>query len=153
MLTFDSKFYLQIKGTAMGTIFAPTYANVTMGYHEIKVYSIIHQSYALSSKYSENFWFRYLDNCQVLLKVNLIKPEHLLSKLTQINNNIQFTMGKTSSKTTFFNYYKQKRYKDLNGYLQQTNRLKTICHIYVKTPTAFFNRYTIRIHAIVKKKM
>ena len=27
MLTFNSKFYLQIKGTAMGTIFAPTYAN------------------------------------------------------------------------------------------------------------------------------
>ena len=126
----------------MGTIFAPTFSNLPMGY-EIKVYSIIHQSYALSSKHSENFWFRYLDNCQVLLKVNLIKPKHLLSKLTQINNNIQFTMGKTLSKTTFFRYYKQKWYKDLDGYLQQTNRLKTICHIYVKTPMAFFNRYTI----------
>ena len=43
-LTFDSEFYLQIKGTAMGTIFAPTYTNLTMGYHEIKVYSIISQS-------------------------------------------------------------------------------------------------------------
>ena len=40
-LTFDSEFYLQIKGTAMGTIFAPTYANLTMGYHEIKVYSLL----------------------------------------------------------------------------------------------------------------
>ena len=38
-LTFDSEFYLQIKGTKMGTIFAPTYADLTMGYHEIKVYS------------------------------------------------------------------------------------------------------------------
>ena len=38
--TFDSEFYLQIKGTAMGTIFAPTIANLTMGYHEIKVYSL-----------------------------------------------------------------------------------------------------------------
>ena len=26
-LTFDSEFYLQIKGTAMGTIFAASYAN------------------------------------------------------------------------------------------------------------------------------
>ena len=26
-LTFDSEFYLQMKGTAMGTIFAPTYVN------------------------------------------------------------------------------------------------------------------------------
>ena len=33
IVTFDSEFYLQIKGTAMGTIFAPTYANLTIGYH------------------------------------------------------------------------------------------------------------------------
>ena len=36
MLTFDSKFYLQIKGTAMSTIFAPAYASLTIGYYEIK---------------------------------------------------------------------------------------------------------------------
>ena len=85
-----------MKGTAMGTIFAPTYtyANLTMGYHEIKNYSIVRQSYALASKHFENFWFRYLDDCQILLKVNLIKPEHLLSIINQINNNIQFTMEK-----------------------------------------------------------
>ena len=53
-LTFDSEFCLQITATAMGTIFAPTYVNLTMGYHEIKVYSIIHQSYALASMYFEN---------------------------------------------------------------------------------------------------
>ena len=120
----------------MGTIFAPTFSNLTMGY-EIKVYSIIHQSYALSSKHSEDFWFRYLDNCQVLLNVNLIKPKHLLSKLTQINNNIQFTMGKTSSKTTFFRYYKQKWYKDLDGYLQQTNRLNNMSHLRQNTHGIF----------------
>ena len=78
ILTFDSEFYLQIKGTAMGTIFAPTYARLTMRYHEIKVYSIISQSYALASKHFQNSWFRDLDACQILLKVNLIKPVHLL---------------------------------------------------------------------------
>ena len=66
-LTFDSEFYLQIMGTAMGTIFAPTYANLTMGYHEIKVYSIIRQSYTLASKHFKNSWFRFLDDCQILL--------------------------------------------------------------------------------------
>ena len=44
-LIFNSEFYLQIKGTTMGTISAPTYVNLTMGYNEIKVYSIIRQSY------------------------------------------------------------------------------------------------------------
>ena len=81
----------------MDTIFAPTYANVTMGYHEIKVYSITRQSYALASKYFENSWFRFLDECQILLKVSLIKPEHLLPILNQINNNIQFTMEKSQT--------------------------------------------------------
>ena len=45
----------------MGTIYATTCANLTIGYHETKVYSIICQSYALASKHS---WFRYSD-CQV----------------------------------------------------------------------------------------
>ena len=39
-LKFDNKFYNQIKGTAMGTIFAPTYSISSMGYFEIKLYSI-----------------------------------------------------------------------------------------------------------------
>ena len=72
-----------------------------MGYHENKVYSTISWSYALASKYFENFCFRYLDDCQVLLEVALIKPEHLLSILNQINNNIQFTMEKSQRRLRF----------------------------------------------------
>ena len=53
--TFDSEFCLQIKETAMSTIFDPTYANLTIGYHEIKACAIIRQSYALASKHFENF--------------------------------------------------------------------------------------------------
>ena len=87
MSTFDSEFCLQIKGQQW-VIFAPTYANLTIGYHEIKVYSIIHRSYGLASKNFENSWFRFLDERQILLKVNLTKPEDLLSILSQINNNI-----------------------------------------------------------------
>ena len=85
----------------MGTIFATTFANLTMGYHEVIVYSIIRQSYSLDSKHFENSCFRYLDDCQILLKVNLIKPEHLLSILNQINNNIQFTMEKSQTRLPF----------------------------------------------------
>ena len=59
------------------------------------------RSHALASKNFENSWYRYLDDCQVLLKVNLIKPEHLLSILNQINNNIQFTMEKSQTRLPF----------------------------------------------------
>ena len=44
------------------------------------------------------------------------------------------------------------RYKNLDRYLQQTNRLKTICPIYVKPPTALFNECTVRICTIVENK-
>ena len=72
-----------------------------MRYHKIKVYSIIRQSYALAIKHFESSWFRYLGDCQILLKVNLMKPEHLLSILNQINNNNQFTMEKSQTRLTF----------------------------------------------------
>ena len=53
-LTFGWELYPQIKRTARCTIFAPTYASLAMGSHEIKVYSIIRQSYTLTSKYFEH---------------------------------------------------------------------------------------------------
>ena len=37
----------------------------------------------------------------MLLKVNLIKPDYLLSMLTQINNNIQLTMEKSQTRLPF----------------------------------------------------
>ena len=106
----------------MGTIFAPTHANLTMGYHKIKVYAIIHQSYALASKYFENSWFRFLGDYQILLKVNLIKPDHLLSILNQINNNIQFTIEKSQTRLAFL------------GIMINKSGTKTLMYIY-KKPT------------------
>ena len=126
----------------MGTVFAPTYASVTMGNHEIKVYSIIHQSYTLVSKCFENSCFRFLDDFTILLKVNQIKLDDLLSVLNQINN-IQFTTENSQTKLPFLDITINKSGTNLHGYLQQTNRLKTICPIHAKPPTTLFNKYTI----------
>ena len=101
MLTFDSKFFLQIKRTAMGTVFTSTYAYLVMTYHEIKISSIICQSHTLANKHFETFWFRFLNDSQILLKVNLIKPEPLLSILKEINNIIQLTMEKSQTRLPF----------------------------------------------------
>ena len=127
-----------MKGTAIGTIFSPIYAMLAMGYHEMKFYSIIGQSRRLG-----NSWFRFLDDCQILLEVYLIKPDHLLSILNQINNKFHF--GEKSNKTSFFKYNdKQNWYKILDRYSQQTNRLRRCeCLIYAKPPKAFFNEYTV----------
>ena len=38
--TFNDEFYRQISGTAVGSIFTPTYATLTMGYFEVHFYNI-----------------------------------------------------------------------------------------------------------------
>ena len=104
----------------MGTIFAPTYTNLTMGYYEIKVYSIIHLSCALARKYFQYSWFIFLDDSQISLKVNLIKPDHLLSILNQINNNIQFTMEKSKGRLPFLDIISKVVQK--SGWIFTTNQ-------------------------------
>lgn len=86
------------KGAAIGTVFVPTYASLIMGY-EISCgisygisYSIIHQNSNLTSKYFGNNYFRFLDDCQVLLRANLLKPDDLYSLLNEIKNNMQVAM-------------------------------------------------------------
>ena len=64
----------------------------------------------------------------MILKVNLIKPDHLLSISKQINNNIQFTIEKSQTRLPFLvimiNKNGTKIWMDI---YQQTNRLKKIC--------------------------
>ena len=43
----NNEYFLQLQGTAMGTVFAPTYANLSMGYHEIKLYDLIELNYSV----------------------------------------------------------------------------------------------------------
>ena len=86
---FDNEYFLQFQGTAVGTVFTPTYANVSMGYHEIKLYHLIELNYNLDIRqyFMEN-WKRFLDDCQILLKTNLVKLDDLSTILNSINNNI-----------------------------------------------------------------
>ena len=45
--TFDSMLFLKLKGATMHTVFAPTYANLTIASHDIQVYFIIKNTYHL----------------------------------------------------------------------------------------------------------
>ena len=64
----------------MDTIFAPTYAYLKMAYHEIQVYVIIKNTYnLLVSKFTEENWFSFSDDCEILLNTKLIKSNGLLT--------------------------------------------------------------------------
>ena len=63
-MKFNNEFYNQIKGTAMGTIFAPSYATLSTGYFEIEVYSVCTFKYGeLSGKHIKENWNHFLDDC------------------------------------------------------------------------------------------
>ena len=95
-------FFLHFKGTAMGTVFAPTYANLTMAYHEIQVYFIIKNIYSLVvRKFFEENWFQFLDDCEILLNTKLIKPNDLLPILNHVNPNLQFAMERGTANLPF----------------------------------------------------
>ena len=80
-MTFDEIFYLQIQRTAVGTIFAPTYATLSMGFHETEKYATIINKFTLPpSNYSEQNWKRFLDDCFIFLRLSLIKPNELKKK-------------------------------------------------------------------------
>ena len=99
---FDNIFYNQIKGTAMGTIFAPVYANLTMGYFELQFYDICRINFGHEQ---HNFicqnWKRYLDDCQTLLQGDKINPDDLLSVLNSVHPSIQFTMEYSKKEIPF----------------------------------------------------
>ena len=77
-------FYLQMQGTAMGTVYALTYATLSMSFHEIELYAIIRNKFTLPiSNYFEQKWERFLDDCFIFLRISLIKPNELLQSWTK----------------------------------------------------------------------
>ena len=92
-LNFDNEYFNQIKGTAMGTIFTPTFANLTMGFFELTFYDLCKDRFGedLGNFIFEN-WTRFLDDCETLLEENKTNPNDLVSILNSINPSIQFTM-------------------------------------------------------------
>ena len=77
----------------MDTMFAPTYANLTMRFFELTFYDLCKDRFGedLGNFIFEN-WSRFLDDCETLLEENKINPNDLLSILNSINPSIQFTM-------------------------------------------------------------
>ncbi|XP_014782367.1 uncharacterized protein LOC106877849 [Octopus bimaculoides] len=62
--SFNNKLYRQIKGTAMGMKFAPSYANLVMGFLENKLYVEIRNVFECNFREDiKKKWKRYLDDC------------------------------------------------------------------------------------------
>ena len=86
----------------MGTIFAPTYATLSMGYFELTFYTmrINELGDGLGQFILEN-WCRFLDDCETPLHKTKIDPNRLLEILNSINPSIRFTMETSDKKLPF----------------------------------------------------
>ena len=101
-MKFNNDFYNQIKGTVMGTIFAPIYATSSMGYFEVKLYIVCTFEYEeLLAEYIKEKWNCFLDDCYTVLRSSQISSEELLLTLNSINPSIQFTMEYSKDQITF----------------------------------------------------
>ena len=74
--TFNDEFYRQISGTAIGTIFSPTYATLPIGYFEVHFYNNCKLKWGKEfQEFILENWSRFLDYCQTPLDKNTVKPE------------------------------------------------------------------------------
>ena len=98
---FDSKYYIQEKGTAMGTKMAPTYATLVLGYLENIMYENVESNYGSNfAVYIKQNWFRFLDDCFILWNSD-IPIENFQSDLNSLNENIQFTLNRSKREIPF----------------------------------------------------
>ena len=100
--SFEDNFYLQISGTAMGTRLAPTYATLSMGYLEQKMY--VYMRDVLSTTEFNEFhdnWLRYLDDCFVIWKDSFGDITNFHQFLNNMNDKIKFTLECNKNKLNF----------------------------------------------------
>jgi hypothetical protein len=121
---FQDKYYIQICGTAMGAIIAPTYATLTIGFLESQIYTI-YDNQTLNNYVKLNF-FRYLDDCFIILDDNLIDINLLFDTLNSLHPKIDFTMEKNNQSINFL---------DINISKDDKNKIAT--DIYYKKTNNF----------------
>ena len=98
---FDGKWYLQIKGVTMGTKAAVILAILTVGFLEIKLYTILPNYFSTEyTKYIIEHWKRFIDNCLITWKKNenLDLFEEILNNL---HPSIKFTKDTDDDRIPF----------------------------------------------------
>ena len=99
MIFDEILLYLEIQGTTMGIIFAPSDSNglplsKTIYRNKKKI------TFPFSSYFEEN-WKIFSDDCFIFLRLNLIKPKKLLDMLNEINPDIKLLWKKAIPSSHF----------------------------------------------------
>ena len=112
---FNDEFFRQRKGTAMGTKVAPTYAALTIGYLEQKLYSKIAEEFGQTFKTEfEKVWKRFLDDCFLLWSKSEDDLRKLHLMLNDLHEDINFTMETSNVELPFLDV----KVKNVDGLIE-----------------------------------
>ena len=103
-----------------------------MGYHEIKLYDLIELNYNLDIRqYFVENWKKFLDDCEILLKTDLIKLDDLLTILDFVDNDIQLSMELNDNKLPFLDILITKSGKKnwINIYSKPTDSKRYVSYL------------------------
>ena len=90
---FGQDVYQQILGTAIGTKFAPPYANIFMAGLEEEIFK--------NPKFKPFLWLRYLDDIFCLWTEVVDKLKEFFNYLNELHPSIKFTIGYSEKKINF----------------------------------------------------
>ena len=100
--SFENDLYVQIRGTAMGTKMAPTYAILVMGFIEVNMYRILKEIHNEEISNSiKNTWLRYIDDCWIIWERRFGDITDFYNVINGLNDSIKFTMESNSLALTF----------------------------------------------------
>ena len=99
---FNGDYYKQVVGTATGIKPAPPYANLTIGYLEIKLFFKLNAKFG--SKIANYFWDvyrRFLDDGQIMWDIRLGNFLEVLEVMNSLDPMIKFTYESSKEKLIF----------------------------------------------------
>ena len=101
---FNGHFYRQTRGTSTGIKPAPSYADLVMGYLEIKLFYKLKSE--LGDKVAHFFWCnyrRFLDDGQIMWDTRLCDFSLILQRLNSLHPEIEFTSECDAFKLVYLN--------------------------------------------------
>ena len=99
---FNDLMYNQIRGTAMGTKFAPTYATLVLAYLEEILYSETEINYGKDfSNYIKESWKRFLDDCFIFWIKGKDELNKFHSMLNKLHPDLKFTIEYSEENLSF----------------------------------------------------
>ena len=103
---FNETMYTQVRGTAIGTKFAPTYSTLVLAYLGEKLFSEVEIQFGKEfAIYIKENWKRFLDDCFIFWTKGEGDLENFHSILNNLHPNLTFTLNRVMKNFRFLMYY------------------------------------------------